>query len=323
MRRLSRRGVKLGVVLLVACHKTNDAPADASLDAPAPAEPHAAPSAAEPSERPPPGEAARASVARVDAEPLLAPHATAIRARFGDAALAMQKTTLAGGRIGLLLETPDEKTSMVLVTDGATLAWSKERPTAGMTPPARELAIVPHPQGGAVLFAYDEPAQRVAMRIWSADGAPFADLEVMETAVCGALDAAYWPGHGWIAVAATMTGPRAALVREDGAAAWRDGIEVGVPARNLGPVTIVIDTPHSFVLVQRVAGKTGDRAVATRYDPLGHMTWDKPVELGDARPGSKNRIGAATARAGVVKIDLVRPIEIDQGGMIVVLKPPP
>jgi hypothetical protein len=308
--------------MLVACKKPSEATADAGIDA-LPLVAPSPPSTTEPSERPPPGEAIRTSVARVEAEPLLAPHAAAIHARFGDAALAMQKTTLAGGRIGLLLETPDEKTSMVLVTDGATLAWSKERPTAGMTPPARELAIVPHPQGGAVLFAYDEPAQRVAMRIWTADGGPFADLEVMETAVCGALDAAYWPGHGWVAVAATMTGPRAALIREDGAPAWRGGIEVGVPARNLGPVTIAIDTPHSFVVVQRVAGKTGDRAIATRYDPLGHMTWDKPVELGDARPGSKSRIGATPTRAGVVKIDVVRPVEIDQGGMIVVLKTPP
>jgi hypothetical protein len=208
---------------------------------------------------------------------------------------------------------------MILVTEGATLAWSKERPTAGMTPPARELAIAPRPRGGAVLFAYDEPAQRVAMRIWSEDGSPFADIEVMELDVCGALDAAYWPGHGWIAIAAAMTGPRAALIREDGSPVLRGGIEVGVPARNLAPIAIAIDTPSSFVLVQRVSGKTGDRAVATRYDAHGRMLWDKPVELGDARAGSKTRIGVTSVREGVVRVNLVRPIDLDQGGMIVLV----
>jgi hypothetical protein len=302
--------------LVAACHKTEGTPADAG-DAAPPATP--APTAsAETHERPPGGEASRSQVAKVEAEPLLLPYAAQVHARFGDAALAMQKVPLLGGRTAVLLATPDEKTSMILVLDGAKLAWSKERPTAGMTPPARELAILPHPHGGAALFAYDEPAQRVAMRIWSEDGQPFADIEVMELDVCGALDAAYWPRRGFIVVASAMTGPRAALVREDGSAAWSGPIEVGAPSRALGPVTIAIDTPSTFVLVQRVPGKTGDRAVATRYDARGHMTWDKPVELGDARPGAKTRIGATAVRDGVVRVDLVRPVEVDQGGMIVV-----
>jgi hypothetical protein len=306
---------RLLLLALVACHKPSAAPSDAAADAalvaPAPSD------TAEPLERPPGGEAVRSTVAKIEAEPLLSPHAAAIRARFGDAALAMQRTTLAGGQTSVLLTTPDEKTSMLLVLDGEKLAWSKERPTAGMTPPARELAIAARPKGGAVLFAYDEPAQRVAMRIWSEDGSPFADIEVMELDVCGALDAAYWPGHGWIAVAAAMTGPRAALLREDGSPLVRGGLEVGVPSRTLAPVTIAIDTPASFMLIQRVTGKSGDRAVATRYDAHGRMLWDKPVELGDAKPGGKARIGAAAAREGVVRVDLVRPIEIDRGGMIV------
>src|SRR5262249_7499240 len=146
-------------------------PADAGSDAPRAEVAPPTSASAEPIDRPPGGEAIRSPSVRVDADQELAPHAAAVRARFGDAALMAQRATLTAGRTAVLLETPDEKTSMVLVLDRGALAWSKERPTAGMTPPARELAIVPHPRGGVVLFAYDEPARRVAMRIWTEEGA--------------------------------------------------------------------------------------------------------------------------------------------------------
>jgi hypothetical protein len=314
------RGMRWLLVLLVACHRDVKSAPDTGTDA-APIAPAPVPAKTEEVvDRPEAGEAVRTTV-RVESEPLLRPHLAAIRARFGEAPppLAMQRAPLAGGRSGILLETPDEKTGLVLVLDGAALAWSKERPTAGMTPPARELAIAAHPSGGAVLFAYDEPARRVAMRIWSDDGAPFADLELMELEVCAALDAAYWPGRGWLVVAASATGPIATLVREDGGRAWPTPIELGVPSRGLSPISVVIDTPSSAVLVQRVPGKNGapDQAVATRYDPRGRMLWDKAAVLGDARGSAKARLAATRLRDGVVKVELARPLEIHSDGVVV------
>jgi hypothetical protein len=112
--------------------------------------------------------------------------------------------------------------------------------------------------------------------------------------------------------------PRAALVREDGSLAWPGGVEVGAPSRALAPVTIVVDTKTSVVLVQRVPGKSGapDRALATRYDARGRMLWDKPIDLGEARGGAKARIVATRAREGVVRVDLARAVEVDADGRI-------
>jgi hypothetical protein len=116
---------------------------------------------------------------------------------------------------------------MVLVSDAGHLAWQKERPVAGILPPVLRLAIAPHPDGGAVLFAFVPAVNVIAARIWSDDGSPFADLQILDIDACDALSASYVPGEGYRVVASRRGGARAQLLHEDGTLAWpRQGVDV-------------------------------------------------------------------------------------------------
>ncbi len=274
----------------------------------------------------PAGEAERAEIARLDADPLLATHAGVVKKHFGAAAgpFLVQRVGTAGGRSFTLVSSRDESDPLLLAGDGTRLLWTKERPTAGMIAPAVNLAIAARAPGGALLFAYDVPTRAVAARVWEEDGAAFADFQIMTLDACDDLSAARWPGRGWIVVCAWLGGARAQLLREDGTLAWRrGGADVGAPWRAPAPVSIAFDGERAVVLVQygdAPAGGGGaaeDFVVATRYDARGRPTWASPVTLG-ATPRivrTRDRVPIAPA-GGAVRVTLGRgkTVDLDASG---------
>jgi hypothetical protein len=204
---------------------------------------------------------------------------------------------------------PDESMPMALAVADGHVEWVKERPAAGIIPPVTHLAVVPHPDGGAVLFAFVPSVDVVAARIWSSDGGPFADLEVLDVDECDALSAAYAPRVGWLVVAARRGGARAQLLREDGTVAWpRSGVEVGAPWRAGAPVTIVVDTPRSAMLFQYATRGGADHVLASAWDfDLGAL-WRAPVDIGAVplvRTGEE-RLDATLEASGAVRVELPR-----------------
>ena len=267
----------------------------------------------------PSGEAARAEVPRLDAD-ALATQLELVKKHFGAAAgpFVLQRTGATAGRHMVLVSSRDESDPMLLAFDGDKLLWSKERPTAGMIPPTVNLALTAHPAGGATLFAYDVPTKIVAARVWEADGAPFADFQVMKVDACDDLSAARWPTRGWVVTCAWLGGARAQLLREDGTMAWRrDGVDVGAAWRTPAPLSIGFDGPDGVFLVQYGdvrPGPPGDHVVATRYDAKGRPTWAAPLDLGPVTRVARTRehVPMATVPGGGgVRVEVTRGIVVD------------
>lgn len=317
---------RLGAALLLAgacgCHHPGGGAPDASPDvAPASAPPASAAAPADapaldaghqPADLAPGGEARRTVLAHLRDVPLLAPHLGMLRTHFGPGArgpFVMQRVDFSGARSAVLLARADESDPVLLFVDGARLVWSKERPVAGIQPPVHHLALAAHVLGGASVFVYDPPTHLVAGRVWDGDGAPFADFQVLATDACDALSAAFWPGHGVLVVASTPAGPRAQLLRDDGTLAFpRDGLAVGAPWRAAGPVSIVIDTPDTAVLLMHAGGRGGgDHLEAFRYDASGSSLWAAPVDVAVPRvPDPQERIAATAERPAAVHVALPR-----------------
>jgi hypothetical protein len=216
----------------------------------------------------------------------------------------------------LLVSSRDESDPLLVALDGKRLLWAKERPTAGMMPPAVNIAITTHPSGGATLFAYDAPTKSVAARVWEADGAPFADFQVMKVDACDDLSAARWPERGWVVACAWLGGARAQLLRDDGTMAWRrDGVDVGAPWRAPAPLSMAFDGEAALVLVQYGdvrPGPPGDHVLAMRYDARGRPAWAAPVDLG-AVPNvarTRDRI-VVKAAPGAARVELGRGLSVD------------
>jgi hypothetical protein len=272
-----------------------------------------------PSKRIPPppfGEAHRTTIPSLEGEAILSPHLATLRAHFGDRAkgpFLMQRAALAGGRVAVLVSlAPDEGNPIVLVIEHDVLAWVKERPTGGITPPVKGLALTPHPDGGAMLFAFVPSVATVAGRIWADDGGAFADVEVLPIDDCEALTAAYGPGLGWVVVVARRGGARAQLVRETATRAWGTGIDVGLPWHRAAPVALAFDTPSTIVLSQlgSLSKPKEDHLLAFRYDATGRGTWPSPVDLGVVRevPRGAERPEATSAADGQVRVQVAKGI---------------
>jgi hypothetical protein len=254
--------------------------------------------------------ARRARLTRIDDEPGLAKNAGAVREHFDGglpAVMDLQAAVLGGGRQALLLEAAAvERNPIALLVDaqGAAL-WIKQHPAGGIAPPARPFALAPRPDEGVALFVYDEPTKLLAGRMWAEDGAAYAELIVLGLARCDALSAAWWPGHGWIVVAAFPGGARAQLVSEEGSPAWGpDGVPVGEAWRAPAAATIVIDAPSStWLLLQRAARAGVDHVVALRYGALGERITRTAVDLGPApAAGTADRVEASVVQPGVVRV---------------------
>jgi hypothetical protein len=258
-------------------------------------------------------EARRAQLTTLEDEPGLAKSADAIRAHFGGtlpSVMVLQAAALGGGKQMLLLHAvaDDPKPIAILVDATGSALWIKERPLAGITPPAKPFALAPRPDNGVAIFVYDEPTHLVAARMSAADGAPYAELVLFELPRCDAISAAWWPDHGWIVVTSFPGGARAQLVREQGSAAWGpQGIAVGEAWRAPAPASIVIDDDtSSWLLVQHATRAGADHVVTSRYDAQGNRLAIGAADLG-AVPHVKDtldRIDATPAGARVVRVDV-------------------
>jgi hypothetical protein len=207
---------------------------------------------------------------------------------------------------------------MLLVVDehGAVL-WSKERPVAGIKPPVGPLAVAAGPHGRFAMAVCDPPTSTVALRLWDADGSPFADFAVLETKACDAISLLYWPQHGWLVALAAGAETRVQLVTENGGIAWGAGRVLGARFRTIAPVTLASDSPTSFVLVQYSQSPGVDRdvdhAVAFRYDDKAQPLWPAPVDLGAVRriaPGQE-RITLTKTSDGVLRAQLAGNVSVE------------
>jgi hypothetical protein len=241
-------------------------------------------------------EARRSSVAQLAAEPVLAAKGELLRKQFGGAlpsSFGLQVTALTAARRRAVLVGAERtdgtlESPMVLVVDEHdALVWSKERPVAGIKPPVGPIAIAAGPEGRFAIAVCDPPTSSVALRLWDADGSPFADFQALEAKACDALTLLYWPTHGWIMVAASATEARAQLVTDNGGLAWSGGRSLGARWRTAAPVSLAADSATSFVLVQYSQSpgvdRDADHALAFRYDVNGEPLWPAPIDLGAVR----------------------------------------
>jgi hypothetical protein len=287
------------------------APAPASASVPAPALAPASVPAVD-SEGPAPGEARRATFARLEADPQLLPHLATLRDHFGAARgpFEIQSVELAGGRTAALVTRADEGDPIALAIDRDQLLWSKPRPTAGILAPVKHLTLAPRPDGGAVVFVWVASLHMVAARMWGDDGYPFGDFELFAPPACDALSAAYQPLLGWIVVCSSRVGTRGQRLREDGTIAWgQDGAAMGATSAS-GPATIVFDSASTLLVIERVAAVGGDRLLVFRHDadaqPLGSTPLDLGTGFAAGGAGDSGRVEAHATGDGVVRVERPR-----------------
>ncbi len=268
------------LLAVVGCSRVSSAPPEASV----PGEPvqtssEVATSSAPPQvptlppiRRAPPGEPQRKTIPALDRDPLLLPQLAALRRHFEEdggtrrGPFVVQRVERSGGGDGVFVSRADESDPFVMGLDRGQLVFSRERPFAGITPPVQHVTIAPGPERGIVAFAYVATVHLVAARMWAEDGNPFANVVVVESPACDALDAAYWPGKGWLVACSSKDGTRMQLLRENLTSAWGSA---GLVLGTLGPVAsarIAIDSPIEWALVQRIHAVGRDRTRTHRYD---------------------------------------------------------
>ncbi len=323
------------VVLLVGCSRAKEAPADAAPDASA--TPVASVVVDDAPSQLPRDEASRSTASPVEAPHLrithlaelsiLAANAAALRAHFGGEPARYGVDVVELGRRRAMLVVDDTKppadaTPMVLLTsESGEPTWVKERPAAGILAPAGPFAIAAGPRGRVVLAAFDAPTSAVAVRVWDADGAPFADFNAMDADACDFVSMLWWPRVGWLVVAAKPGATRAQLLRESGQLAWHRGVELGARPRVPSRVSLAIDTDDSFVLVQRAqVDGDRDRVFAFRYDASATPLWPSPLDLGETKLPRGDRAPLVRPRYGIVRATLDpggKFVEIDTAGRFV------
>lgn len=211
----------------------------------------------------------------------------------------------------------DARPAVAIVDPGGAVAWTKERPHAGILPPVSSLAIAGGPRGRVALAACDPPTRSVALRLWDGDGSPFADFQVLDVDSCEQVTLLYWPRRGWVVVAAGVDVTRARLVAESGSLAWGRGLDVGVrsPAGAISPAGLGVDTDETFVLVQAVQPTkvpgSPFHLLAFRYDREGSAIWPAAVDLGELAkapaPGERpvvTRLPPAGVEVALGELDL-------------------
>lgn len=254
--------------------------------------------------------------------PALAPHLAVLEKQFGAPLppLDVQVSPLAFDRRSAFLVSLGgkpwgEAKPFVFVEDASVMAWSRDRPTAGITPPHGPLAIAAGPRGRVAMAVCDPPTSTVALRLWDDDGTPFADFKALEVERCDELSLFYWPKKGWIVAATRPTVTRAQLVTEDGSNAWGTGIDIGARPESPNPVAIAADSEESVIVVQYAP----PLALAFRYDARGSSLWPAAVELPTSgKPTSKSprpildREGNGVVRATLPSSDA--PLSAGPGG---------
>lgn len=256
-------------------------------------------------------EARRSIVTHIEADPFLSANADALRKQHGGAipaSIAVQATDVGPDRRRAIIAGGERKDGtlespmLFIVDERGAVQWSKERPVAGIKAPVGALAIAAGPHGRFALAACDPPTSSVALRLWDADGSPFADFQALETKACDALSLLYWPQHGWLIAIAAGPDTRVQLVSDTGALSWGAGKVLGARFRTIAPASLAADGKTSFFLVQYSQSpgvdRDADHAVAYRYDPNGEPLWPAPIDLGAVRRVALGQERIALARPG-------------------------
>ncbi len=233
------------------------------------------PAALPPTAPAPTGEAKRATLPSLERDASLRPQLAALREHFrgGDAGgdvrgpFLEQRIERAGGGSAFLLSRADESDPIVLAVERDRLLFVRNRPVAGITPPALHVTIAPGPERGIAVFSYVPAEHLVAARMWADDGNPFAEVVTLTTDACDALAVAYGAGWGWVLACSSSTGTRAQRLREDLTSAWgTEGAVVGAAGPAERPV-ITLEDAQTWALTQRVKAVGGDRTLTFRYGP--------------------------------------------------------
>jgi hypothetical protein len=254
------------------------------------------------------------------AAPLLDKHFGAGLASFE---IQTADLTAAGRRIVFVTDAdkpPNEEHPFAFVADAHGVLWSKERPIAGILPPAGPSAIAPAPLGRVALAVCDAPTNAVALRIWDDDGSPFADFQVLSVEKgCDALSLLYWPRRGWVIVASQVGATRVQLANENGGPMWPQGKDLGARSPRPGAIaraSLAADTDDTFVLVQMVQPSAVEgspyHTLAFRYDTHGTAIWPAAVDLGAVPrpPAPGDRVKLSLTKPGV-RVTLPDGSEID------------
>ncbi len=277
-----------------------------------------------------PTEARRARIGKLASDPAIAgsKEARALLEKHFEGApgpfdLQTTELTAAGRRVVLVAEsgkpTSDARPIALVLRDDGAVLWSKERPVAGIMPPVGPIAIAPAPLGRVAIAACDPPTSLVALRIWDDDGSPFADFQALSgVESCDALSLLFWPGRGWIVVAARPGVTRARLIKESGAPAWGEGLDLGVRSRPgaVAAPSLAADTDDSFVLVQIAQPSAAEgspfHTLAFRYDDRGMPIWKAAIDLGELpkAPAPGERVVLALTHPGV-RVTIPSGTEID------------
>ena len=274
----------------------------------------------------PPIEARRKRITRLEDDPTLLAASEAVKKRFGGklpAALDIQIADRPGGhgRVVFAIDAakPNGGDAVVVAADASgAIQWTKERPTAGIMPPAGPIALVARESGRIELAVCDPPTKRVALRVWDPEGSPFADFDAMDIEDCASVSLLHWPRIGEVIVASRPSSTKAQLVTTTGALAWQRGMELGARTKKGMPASLAADTPESFVLVQ-LGPLTGgsdapDHVLAFRYDRSGAGLWSKVIDLGEAakaRTDVEERIVLTRPRAATVRAAVGKSAEVD------------
>jgi hypothetical protein len=279
----------------------------------------------------------RTTLRRLEDDRTLRPHGELLRAHFGGsipAPIEIQATPVGGERRAILVTggAVDRRPFLFVLDAEDRVVWTKERPLAGIAPGVREIVVLPGSDGQVAISWFDVPTKLVALRVWDATGGILADFQLFSIESGDALSALYWPGRGFLVVAAEARGAaRAQLLDESGRLAWGQGGKA-LPwvSRGGAPVAIAVDTESSVVLAQvgevekARAGDPG-HALAWRYDARGAALWERPIDLGAVTPqgggGAGARIGATRASEGVVRVSIPsggsrRALEVNAVGVV-------
>jgi hypothetical protein len=279
----------------------------------------------------------RTTLRRLEDDRTLRPHGELLRAHFGGsipAPIEIQVTPVGGERRAILVTggAVDRRPFLFVLDAEDRVVWTKERPLAGIAPGVREIVVLPGPDGQVAISWFDVPTKLVALRVWDATGGILADFQLFSIESGDTLSALYWPGRGFLVVAAEARGAaRAQLLDESGRLAWGQGGKA-LPwvSRAGAPVAIAVDTESSVVLVQvgdAVKAPAGDpgHALAGRYDARGAALWDRPIDLGPVTPqaGGHAALRPSVTRAsdGVVRVSIPsggsrRALEINAVGVV-------
>lgn len=338
--RLSRWGLALSPLLgLSACERdagpqSAPPPSTAVTEAApsaavAPPEPSAPPSAAlsgeaapgaEPSPEPAraalfdPGQATERRIQALRELPVLVPHEESLRAQLGELGpgqpFLVEDTALPEGRRAYLVSATkgDAGPRLLVLDEAGRFLWEKDYPFRGVTPHLRHLALSAGPSGEVAVHWHDATGW-VATRMWNADGTILVDYSVLELDACDALSALLWPEVGTLVVASHLGTARAQVISPRGKKLWGpNGIDVSSHHGLPSPVTLVLDTPDTVVLLRPGLATGGgkrspNRLLASRYDAAGQPLWEAPVDVALA-PQGEARVSASRLALGVVGIEL-------------------